>query len=144
MHWTTVRPDSSSISCHPWVHPVIVNVAVKHFQPLSGTWEPDVVGPIGAFVQTSHYDNVAADALDPALKRDDTILIVYMKGVEALAAESRLAVPYRNQIAGEPQMVHHGRICAVHPVPPDVVARAGIITPWLILQKLLPHEDHGN
>src|SRR5277367_5460094 len=41
-------------------------------------------------------------------------------------------------------MVDHCQIGAVNPVPPDVVARGCVITPWLVFEELLPHENHGN
>src|ERR1700674_246101 len=80
---TAVCPDRSSIPRHPWIHPVIVNIAVKDIQPFSRSREPEVIGPIGAFVQARHYDNVPTGTLDPALKSNNAIPIVYVKHMEA-------------------------------------------------------------
>src|SRR5262245_54054432 len=71
--------DRAAVAGRKRIDPVVVDVAVEDLEPLAGTGKPKVVRPPRGLTQCGDDDDVRGAAVDPAVKRDHTVLIVHVK-----------------------------------------------------------------
>ena len=90
MQRTSGGPDSSSIARDHGINPVVINVAVEDFNPPPSEREPDRVVVPGRLGESSNDDNIIPCALQPSVECNDAILVVDVKCVDIVTAQSRL------------------------------------------------------
>jgi hypothetical protein len=80
------------------------------------------------------------------MKRQHSVLIVRVHGAKSLAAQAGSIPAHREQFSSEPHVVEHLLVALIQarPVEEQIAVRNKIVRPLLVLQKFLPHEQHGN
>ena len=58
-------------------------------------------------VQTRHHHQIAADARQPAMKRDHAVFVVYMKHMEPFTAQGRVLATQPDHLAREAMLIGH-------------------------------------
>jgi hypothetical protein len=144
MHWCIRGDDATAIPRDDWVNPVIVDVGVENLSPSPWAGKTDRVVIPGAFRERGNHHDVLACAFDPAVKRDHTVQIVYMKWVYIVLAQRSMIPAQTDEILRKAKMIHHCGIGSrVQAISPKKIRRLGIPAPLLVFQKLLPHEELG-
>ena len=68
---------------------MVIYIAVEHFVPVTGYGKSEALTMVveRALVQTRGDHDIAPDTWQPAMKCDDAIIVVYVKHVQAFAAQ---------------------------------------------------------
>ncbi len=120
---------------------MIVDVAVEDLEPRARRWETELVRIPRRFGQIGHHDNVAADALQPAVKRNDPVEIVYVENADRISVQRRLPPAQPDHVLGKSAIVDHCPIGArLQTGPKDQVRPGRVVTPLLVLEELLAHK----
>src|SRR3984957_234574 len=144
VHGRTVRLHLASVAGDSGIDPVIVDVAVEYFEPVSGLGKADVIIIPRVLIQAAHDHDVVSDTFDPALKGEHAVLVMDVNDRAAFSAQGRMVAADADQFAGKAEKVAHRFVAATQAVPPDQRVRVRRVAPWLVLQDLLAHENKRN
>src|SRR5262245_4029347 len=124
-------------------HGAFVIVTVEDFAPDSALRETDLVIEQTVFAQRTDDDHVLTYTGNPPMEGNDTSAVVDMKDVQSRRTESAIVSPHPDQCLHELKKILHYGI-SFEPVPPhECVCRVfRVITPILILEDFLAHEQH--
>ena len=100
--------DGASIPHHGRVDPAVIDIAVKDFDPAAGRGEAHPIIVLRRVVHARDDEHIAAAALEPPMKRQNTIVVVHVNNPNARATQGRLPPAQSNHVLGKVQLVHHG------------------------------------
>src|SRR5207253_6326333 len=99
--------NATAVAHDVGVDPILVDVAVKDFTPLTAAGKTDpIVEPIERRKMRDDEHPVSF-AFDPALEREHAILVVDVHNAKSLAAQARIAPAQIDELARETQMIEH-------------------------------------
>lgn len=112
--------DASFIARYDGVDPIVIDVTVEDFKPCPGHWESyGVVIPDG-LGEGCNYDYVLPALLQPSVEGYYAVLVVHMKWIDVLSAQSGIFPAQLDKVLSEAEMVHHSRITPrIKTSPPD-------------------------
>ena len=85
-----VCENFATVACGDWVHPVLVDVAIKNFSPAARPRETDSVVEAMRRSEVNHDDHIMPLALNPAMKRKHSVFIVSMNNSKTLPSKFRI------------------------------------------------------
>ena len=95
--------------------PGLINIAVKDLAPGAAAGNADPVIETVKSGEMHDHQHVLSFAFDPAMKGQDTILIVDVDHAETLSAQTRVAPTQREQLAREAKVIEHLLVAGVEP-----------------------------
>ena len=90
MHGWTVRVYAAAVPGNDRIDPIVVDVAVKYFQPVSPAREPDTVVVPRAFVQAAHGHDILSETFYPTVKCEDAVFVMHVNDSAPFAAQGGL------------------------------------------------------
>ena len=84
--------DCARVSGGRRIDPVVVNIAIENLGPTAAAWKTDLIVVPVLFVQTRYNHDIISGVFHPALKRQDTILIVEVESVAAFSTQTGLVL----------------------------------------------------
>lgn len=87
MHGVRCGRDTPTVPLDTGIDPVLISIAVECFTPVARTGKADPIADTGKVGKVQDHQHVEAFPHDPAVKREDTVLIVHMHHTKALSVQ---------------------------------------------------------
>ena len=111
------RGDSPAIARSAGIEPILIGITVEYFTPIAAAGEADPVADTGGVGQVQDHQYIEAFTFNPAVKGQDTVLIVHMHHTKPFSSQTRTPSPDRQQFSDEAQMVEHLLVALVQAGP---------------------------
>src|SRR5437016_3640927 len=102
--------DTSSIAGDNWVHPIVVDIAIKYLAPWPRSWKADAVIEPGTFRQRCDHNDILPRAVEPAMECNYPVLVVNMKCIQVVPTQCWVVPSKTDQILREAQMIDPSRV----------------------------------